>query len=234
MPNLINDSGYNGLGGLAQNYRRTRVGNSQFGTRQLQMYEIHIYGLSDLVANNDNVYSGSRPIVLDGTDDVDQPPIVELASGNIVEAILRGVQQMAEIYLVGQPDYYNYDPDDNELVITIAVSADTVDSYWEQIANYNNSGTQNSNPNSLSFYGVIGDSVDDWARTHEEYWLDLDVYPAYLNGDSTDTYGPVALAKTDPAVQATREARKAQSVAQRAARIAAGHASYTPKMKRLE
>ena len=232
MPNLINDSGYNGLGGLAQNYRRTRVGNSQFGTRQLQMYEIHIYGLSDAVADNDNVYNGSREIVLDGTDDMDQPPIVELKSGSIVEAILRGVQEMAEIYPVGHPDYYNYEPDDNELVITVAVSADTVESNWEQYLHYNDNGTQNFNPNSLSFYDVIGASVDDWANTHEEYWADLDVYPAYLNGDSTDTYGPYALAKLDPVQVAVKDAQKARSAAKKAARVAAGKVSYTPKRTR--
>ena len=234
MPNLINDSGYNGLGGLAQNYRRTRVGDAQFGTRQIQMYEVHIYGLSDAVADNNNVYSGSRPIVLDGTDEIDQPPIVELASGNIVEAIVRGVQEMAEIYIVGQPNYYNYDPDNNELTITIAVSADTVDSELEQSFNHSVNGAQNWNPRATTLINCIANSVDNWAQTHEEYWLDLDVYPVYLQGTSTTPFGPFALSLTDPLVQATREARKAQSVAQRAARIAAGHASYTPKMKRPE
>jgi hypothetical protein len=232
MPNLINDNGYNGLGGLAQNYRRTRVGNSQFGTRQLQMYEIHIYGLSDAVADNDNVYEGSRDIVLDGTDDIDQPPISELKSSSIVEAILRGVQEMAEIYLVGHPDYYHYDPDNNELVITVAVSADTVESNWEQYINRDNNGSQNFNPNSLNFYSAIGNSVDDWASTHEEYWEDLDVYPAYLIGDGTDTYGPWALARLDPTQVAVKDAQKARSAAKKAVRVAAGKVSYTPKRTR--
>ena len=222
MPNLINTE-------LAQNYRRVRVGTSQLGTRQLQMYEIWIYGLSDVVADNGNVYNGSRSIILDNTDDMDQPPIAELASGNIVEAILRGVQEMAELYMVGQVYCYNYGTDYNDLVITVLVSADTVESGQEQ--NLDNNG-QNHNPNSQSFYDVVGSSVDAWAYDHSEDWDGLDVYPTYLNGDGTDYYGDLALAKLDPVNVAVKDAQRARSAAMKAARIAANKVSYTPKMKR--
>ena len=230
MPNLINDNGYNGLGGLAQNYRRVRVGNSQLGTRQLQMYEIWIYSLSDVVADNGNVYNGSRSIILDNTEEMDQPPIAELASGNIVEAILRGVQVMAEIYMVGHVYYYNNDTNDNDLVITVLVSADTVESGQEQ--NLDNTGQTSYNPNSLSFYDAIGSSVEAWAIDHSEDWDGLDVYPTYLNGDGTDYYGLYALAKLDPVNVAVKDAQKARGAAMKAARIAANKVSYTPKMKR--
>jgi hypothetical protein len=229
MPNLINDNGYNGLGGLAQNYRRVRVGNSQLGTRQLQMYEIWVYGLSDALADNYNMYNGSREIVLDNTEDMDQPPMAELAAGNIVEAILRGVQEMAEIYMVGQVDYYHIDPDYNNLVITVVVGADTVESWQEQ--NLDNNG-QNYNPNSQTFSNAIGDSVDAWAIDHSEDWEGLDVYPTYLQGDGTSYYGMYALAKLDPVNVAVKDAQRARGAAMKAARTAAGKVSYTPKSKR--
>jgi hypothetical protein len=194
------------------------------------MYEIWIYGLSDALAYEDNVYSGSRSIVLDNTDeDMDQPPIAELAAGNIVEAILRGVQEMAEIYMVGHVDYYNDGPDYNNLVITVLVSADTVESGQEQ--NLDNNG-QNYNPNSQSFYDVVGSSVDAWAYDHSEDWDGLDVYPTYLQGDGTSYYGLYALAKLDPVNVAVKDAQQARGAAMKAARIAANKVSYTPKMKR--
>ena len=230
MPNLINDNGYNGLGGLAQNYRRVRVGNSQHGTRQLQMYEIWVYGLSDALADNSNVYNGARNIILDNTDDIDQPPVAELAAGNIVEAILRGVQQLAEIYMVGHVDYYHEDPDYNNLVITVLVSADTVESGQEQ--NLDNTGQTGYNPNSLNFYDAIGSSVDAWAIDHSEDWDGLDVYPTYLQGDGTSYSGDYALAKLDPVNVAVKDAQRARGAAMKAARIAANKVSYTPKMKR--
>jgi hypothetical protein len=214
---------------LGKNYRRVRVGNSQLGTRQLQMYEIWIYGLSDALADNDNVYNGARNIILDNTDDIDQPPMAELAAGNIVEAILRGVQEMAEIYMVGQVDYYNYDTNYNDLIITVLVSADTVESWQEQ--NLDNNG-QNYNPNSQTFFNAIGDSVDAWAYDHSEDWDGLDVYPTYLQGDGTSYYGDYALAKLDPVNVAVKDAQKARATAMKTARIAANKVSYTPKMKR--
>ena len=73
MPSLINNPG-NVDNSLAQNYRRVRVGNSQFGTRQIQLYEIHIYGLSDAAVS---ALEDGRNIRLDGTDFIDQPAIYE-------------------------------------------------------------------------------------------------------------------------------------------------------------
>jgi hypothetical protein len=233
MPNLINNPG-NVSNALAQNYRRTRVGSSTFGTRTIQLYEIHIYGLSDTVY--ENFFSNGRGIiegtVVPGMDPnlpwgIDQPLAYELADGNIAEAILRGVQEMGEIYIVGAPDFYT-DPGYNELVITVGLSADTINSGWEQEI-----GNAVFNPNATWLEGVIGDSVEQWAIDHEEYWDGLDVYPVYLYGDSTsEPIGPFALAKTDPTVQALRAAKQAKNAALKQARASAGRTGYTAKTKR--
>ena len=214
---------------LGQNYRRTQVGTTRFGTRQLQLYEIHIYGLSDAVY--DSFYDDSRDITLDDTDGVDQPGIVELKSGTVLEAVLRGVQKMAEIYIVGQPDFYT-DPNYNELIITIGVNADTVSSGGEQwnISPFG-SNPQLYNPRAESLEDAIGGSVEKWAIDNGTYWDGLDVYPVYLDGDSTSSYGSYALAKTDPTVQAVRDARKAQNAALKVARANSDRPSYTAKNK---
>lgn len=223
MPNLINTD-------LGQNYRRTRVSTSLFGTRTIQLYEIWIYGLVDSVV--DNLYDNSREIIQDDTDGIDQPQITELASGSIVEAILRGAQVMSELYIVGRPDYYSEEPNYNDLVITIGVSADTVQSGWEQYVNYYlNGDKQNYNPNATALETVIGNSVDEWATRNEQTWDYIDVYPVYLNGDSTETNGPgFALAKDDPAKVALRAAQKAKRAEAKAS--LQNPKSYAPKMKR--
>lgn len=217
MPSLINNPG-NVDNSLAQNYRRVRVGNSQFGTRQIQLYEIHIYGLSDAAVS---ALEDGRNIRLDGTDFIDQPAIYELDGGSVLEAVIRGVQVMAEIYMVGFPEWFNNDPDDNELTITVGVGADTVESFWEQVE-----GAQTANQNSNRLIDCIGDSVDQWCAEDGSSFSDLDVYPAFLTGSATDTWGPVALAKTDPANVAVKEARQAKNAAQRAANLAAGRVGY--------
>lgn len=222
MPNLLNSD-------LAQNYRRTHVGTSRFGTRTLQLYEIWIYGLSDNVANT--LFDGSRDTNLED-DSADQPSAVELAGGSIIEAILRGAQVMGEIYVVGQPDTFNNDPDDNDLVITIGVAADTLDSGWEQyVGTYFSNSQQNSNNNATDLYYSIGDNVDEWADRNGEYWNDLDVWPVFLVGESTsNAYGPFALPKDDPARVAYRAAKQAKRAEAKAS--LQNPKSFTPKMKR--
>ena len=220
MPNLINNPG-NVSNALAQNYRRTQVSVSRFGTRTIQFYEIHIYGLSDAVANA--LDDGHREIWKEGNDDVDQPVTWELAGGHIVEAIIRGVQVMGEVYIVGAYDTNYEEPNYNDLIITVGVAADTVESLWEQL--WDTYNTVNYNPHATSLINSIGDSVDLWASDNNTYWDGIDVYPAFLVGDYTDTYGPFALNRNDPAVQGLRAAKKA-------AREAAPKSGFAPKMKR--
>jgi hypothetical protein len=133
--------------------------------------------------------------------------------------------------MVGVVEWYDYDIDENELYFTIGVAADTISSQQEQDA-LDTNGSQNFNPNATNLINSIGDSVDAWASENGSGFSGLDVYPAFITGNATDTYGPVALPKTDPAVVALKEARQAKNVAQRAANVSAGRVGYTPKSKR--
>ena len=100
MPNLIGNTGYNGLGGVAQNYRRVTTGGSNLGTRRIQFYQIAVYGLSDAVVDALDDYR-----VVNNTEiDIDQEPEREFRTATVAEAVIRAVQSMSEVYIVGAHD----------------------------------------------------------------------------------------------------------------------------------
>ena len=203
MPSFINDNGYNGLGGLAQNYRRAATGGSNYGTRRIQFYQITVYGVDPAEITKLNNYR-----VVNNTEiDIDQEPEREFKTATVVEAIVRAIQQNGEVYVVGAHDVDETDPDYWELYLTIGIAGDTYSSGLEMDERDPVETTQNNNPYLTE---AIQDALDGYLGNYDG----SDVYPTFIygNGFSTITY-PFAL------VQAERRALRA---AEKAARIANG------------
>ena len=181
MPDLTNDP-------IGSNHRRALDNFSRFGTRKLAYYAIRIYGVTDAVMDN-----------LDATEDVYDPEYprewIE-TSGNILEAMQRGVQLMAEPYAYGDWDYDTYEPDYNVLMITAIVAADTVLDETGQ-----NDSPVPANQNSYTLQSAIeaalgNDFVNDG----------VEVERMILRGDYLDTTGDYALNRNAPANKTRREA----------------------------
>ena len=208
MPNLINDQGYNGLGSVAQNYRRSATGGSNLGTRRLQFYTIAVYGLSDSQVASLDDYR-----VVNNTEvDIDQEPEREFRTATIVEAIIRGIQVQAEVYLVGAHDI-DGSTDDRDLYLTIAVNADTLESGWEQLERDSFNAHDNEGDNWL--ISNVGNSVYGWTAPDESWGLD--VFPTFIYGDHFAPTGMVAM---------PREELSALRAANKAARAASGRVSF--------
>jgi hypothetical protein len=182
---------------IGANHRRAIDNFSRFGTRKLVFYTITVYGLSDDVINT--LYDLEEDYTAAGTD---YPPEWIESPGNIIEAIQRGVQLIAEPYAFGDWEDYNEDPDYNDLTITAMVAADTV---------LDADGQDNSpvpvNQNSYTVETAILDAIDNFANDG------VAVRQAYLYADyiAEDNY---ALARTRGGSE--------QGKARMAARIAAG------------
>jgi hypothetical protein len=203
MPNLINDSGYNGLGGLAQNYRRVATGGSNYGTRRVQFYQIEVYGLTDAeVAKLDNYRAVNNTEI-----DIDQEPEREFKSATVVEAILRAVQVMGEVYIVGAHDVDQEVPDYNDLYLLVGVAGDTISSGWEM--DERDSNDTNDNFNNYLQFGTLADALDEY---NVDSWS---AYPVMIYGDHFSSTGMWAM----PSPQfADRSARKSALAAIRNSR----------------
>jgi hypothetical protein len=202
MPNLIGDTGYNGLGGLAQNYRRVATGGSNYGTRRIQFYQINVYGISDVEAAKLDNYR----LVNNTEIDVDQEPEREFKTATVAEAVIRSIQSMAEIYVVGAHDIDHETTDYNTFYLIVGVAGDTVSSGWEQEVRDSIDTQRNYNP---WFIDALENALDGYLDNYDGY----DVYPTFIYGDHFSTTGPVAMPA--PELKALRDATKA-------ARIAAG------------
>jgi hypothetical protein len=200
MPNLYNSD-------LAQNARRVRIGDSNIGTRKLQLYEVSVIGLTDDFVNSLNGID-ARDVEFDGGfmgGGIDQYDTIELKTASIVEAVVRGVQKISEVYIVGFTDVYPNGPGYTDLVITIGVAADTIESGWEQYVR----GDANNNSESIqdSVYNAV-DEFDPPGGFDYVY-----VQPVQLIGSGTYDIGgpPIALPAKLAAYQAKKDARAAKS-----------------------
>jgi hypothetical protein len=199
MPNLIGNTGYNGLGSVAQNYRRAATGGSNLGTRRIQFYQVSVYGLTDAeVAKLDNYR-----YVNNTGDDIDQEPEREFLTGTVAELVIRAVQSMSEVYVVGAHDVDSNGVDDNDFYLIIGVSGDTVSS-GNEMANRDDPATyQNYNP----YMSDALDDVLDFAGGPNDW----DVFPVFIYGDHfAEGGGSQALSRVErkAASKAARLARK--------------------------
>jgi hypothetical protein len=180
MPNLINDQGYNGLGGLAQNYRRVATGGSNYGTRRIQFYQIVVYGLTDAEVAKLDDYR----LVNNTEIDIDQEPEREFKQATVAELVVRAVQSVSEVYIVGAHDVDQEDPDYNDFYLIIGVSGDTYSSGFEMDERDDPATRANDN---LYLNEVLGDVFDNMDAPAND---GFDVYPTFIYGDhfSTITY----------------------------------------------
>ena len=181
---------------VGANHRRVIDNFSRFGTRKLAFYKIYIYGLSDAVRdtlyNDEEIYDPEFP-----REWIETP-------GNILEAVYRGVQLVAEPYAFGDWDIYEDTTDYNDLYLTVIVAADTF---------LDDTGQQDSpvpaNPNSYSLENAIADAIADFANDG------LYCERMILRGDYLDTTGDYALGRGN-------QANKDRQSTFKAARTAAG------------
>lgn len=185
---------------IAANYRRALDNFSQFGTRKLAFYAIYVYGLSD--ATVDSLFGGEDNYNADGQE---FPPVWIEEPGNILEAVHRGVQLMAEPFYYGDWDVDSMGPDYNNLYLTVAVAANTV---MDGVSQQNDSPVP-ANQNSYTFETAILDAISNFTNDG------VNVERGILRGDYFDSYDSNALGRRNPTNQVRRQA-------QLEARIAAG------------
>lgn len=191
MPNLYNTD-------LAQNARRTATGGSNYGTRRIQFFQIGVYSLSDAeVAKLDDYRFVNNTEV-----DIDQEPEREFRTATVAELVIRAVQSVAEVYIVGAHDVDSNGPDDNDFYLTIAVSGDTFSSGNEMDNRDDPATRRNNNPYMSEALDDVLDVIGgpgDW-----------DVYPVFIYGDHFASVGSTrALSRVE---------RKAASATARLAR----------------
>lgn len=174
MPDLTNDP-------IGANYRRAIVNFSRFGTRKLAYYAIRVYGISDDIVGS-----------IDGGEDTYDPEFprewIE-TPGNILEAVQRGVQLIAEPYTYSDWDINQLGPNYHLLLVTAVVAADTI---------LDDRGQQDSpvpaNQNSYSLQTAIEDALgQDFSYDYVE------VERMILRGDFLDTTGDYALGRNNAA-----------------------------------
>jgi hypothetical protein len=198
---------------IGNNYRRALDNFSRFGTRRLALYTIWIYNVADpedSLFTDEQLYNG--PDLGPGFgSDVFPPEWIE-APGNILEAVYRGVQMVAEPYYFGDWDTNGGDyPGATDVVLTVVVAADTFQDGYEQ----NHTSPVPQNPNSYTLESAIADALVNFD------YSGVYVQQAILRGDYVDEFGGDALpmGRKNPANATRRQAVKA-------ARIAAGKTAY--------
>ena len=179
MPDLTNDP-------IGSNHRRALADFSRFGTRKLVFYTIIVYGLSDAVA--DTLYNDEDQYYADGDS---YPSEYIETPGNIIEAIQRGVQLIAEPYAYGDWDINQEDPDYNDVAITAMVATDTVEDDAEQ------GDVVPRNLNSYTLETAILDAISNFEHDGVE------VHRAKLIGTGIDE-GSYALARVRGGTEESR------------------------------
>jgi hypothetical protein len=178
MPNLIGDLGHNGQGGVAQNARRVSTGGSNYGTRRIQFYQITVYGLSDAeVAKLDNYR-----VVNNTGEDIDQEPEREFKSATVAELVIRAIQSVGEVYIVGAHDVDGTEtPGYNNFKLTIGIAGDTYASGNEM---ENRDAPPDGPSNNNAYLGEVLDDVLDsnGAPSNDGY----DVRPVFIYGHTFD------------------------------------------------
>ena len=170
MPSLYNTD-------LGQNARRVATGGSNYGTRRIQFYQITVYGLSDAEVAKFNDYR----IVNNTEVDIDQEPEREFRSATMLEAVIRGVQSNAELYIVGAHDVDGTDtPGYNNLKLTVGVASDTFSSGWEmENRDVPPSGPPNNNPYLTE---TIEYALDGYRDEFSAQYDGFDVRPVFIYG----------------------------------------------------
>jgi len=199
MPDLTSSpiGGVDAVGTIGSNYRRPIANFSRFGTRKLSFYKIEIAGVDENTMNtlfdNEVTYDSNDPY-----EWIETPK-------NILEAVQRGVQIMAEPYMYSDWDYDQDGQNYYYLYITAVVADGTVEDQLEQ---YTNGYPINPNSNTLedAIISALGEDFN---------WDYVYVTQCILRGDYLDTFGPNALGKNAETVKSLRSTA-------RAARIAAG------------
>ena len=197
MPNLINNPG-NVDNALAQNYRRVSTGGSNYGSRRIQFFQVAVYGLSDAeVAKLDDYRFVNNTEI-----DIDQEPEREFKTATVAELVIRAVQSVSEVYIVGAHDVDSNGVDDNDFYLTIGVSGDTFSSGNEMDNRDDPATVDNNNPYMSEALDDVLDVIGgpgDW-----------DVYPVFIYGDHFASVGSTqALSRAE---------RKAASATARLAR----------------
>ena len=198
MPNLIN----NPNSSVAQNYRRVSTGGSNYGTRRIQLYTIEVTGLSDAVIAE----LGNWRAINNSEIDADQQAEREFKTATILEAIMRKVQEAAELYIVGNYIVDIIDTDYNNIYLTVGLAGDTFSSGWEM--DYRDDPATTRNYNFYLQYQLAA-SIDAYTNG---FWDNVYAYPAELHGDYLDRMGGYALPQ--PARAALRAAKTAVVEAQ--------------------
>lgn len=196
MPNLLTTD-------LAQNYRRVATGGSNYGTRRIQFFQIAVYGLSDEVVDALDDYR----LVNNTEIDIDQEPEREFKTATVAEAVIRAVQSMSEVYIVGAHDVDQELTDYNDFYLIVGVSGDTVSSGNEMNERDDPATYQNYNP-------YISDALEDALDVYSYDYFD--VYPVMIYGDHWSSTGLNAMPA--PELKALRMARKEVSTQARLAR----------------
>jgi hypothetical protein len=117
------------------NYNRVTAPWSKFGTRNTQIYTIRVYGVSDAdslwtveqqaaIVYDDFVLACAQSgITIETIDTYNYQ--ARFPTNTIYSGILNGVGDVAELYACGHFDRAHNDADDNDLTLTVFVSADT-------------------------------------------------------------------------------------------------------------
>jgi len=180
MPNLINDSGYNGQGGLAQNYRRVATGGSNYGTRRVQFFKITVFDLTDAEVAKLNNYRE----VNNSEIDIDQEPEREFLTATVAELVVRAVQSVTEVYIVGAHDVdAGSGAGLNDFKIIIGCAGDTFSSGNEMDERDDPATHNNNNP-------YMGEALDDVFDSNGAPSNDgFDVEPVFIYGHGFSSTG---------------------------------------------
>jgi hypothetical protein len=180
MPNLLNDTGYNGLGGLAQNYRRVATGGSNYGTRRIQFYKITVLDITDAEVAKLNDYR----LVNNSEIDIDQEPEREFRTATVAELVIRAVQSVSEVYIVGAHDVdAGSGAGLNNFKIIVGCAGDTFSSGNEMDERDDPATRDNNNPYMREALEDVLDNND--APSNDGY----DVEPVFIYGHSFDSTG---------------------------------------------
>jgi hypothetical protein len=173
MPNLYNTD-------LAQNARRTATGGSNYGTRRIQFYQITVFDITDAEVAKLADYR----LVNNSEIDIDQEAEREFKTATVAELVIRAVQSVAEVYIVGAHDVDAGSGEGlNNFKITIGVAGDTFSSGNEMDERDDPATRNNNNPYMSEALDHVLDVAG--APTNDGY----DVNPVFIYGHAFDTTG---------------------------------------------
>jgi hypothetical protein len=180
MPSFINDNGYNGLGGLAQNYRRVSTGGSNYGTRRIQFYQITVYDITNAEAAKLDNYRAINNTEID----IDQEPEREFKSATVAELVIRAAQSVGEVYIVGAHDVDTGSGAGlKHFKITVGLAGDTFSSGNEMDERDDPATRSNDNP-------YMSDAMNDVLNADGAPSNDgFDISPVFIYGHAFSTTG---------------------------------------------